>query len=88
MLKHTRRSPAASTSLATLPDHPIAKVDELMPWAWKPRIEATSIASTAVAASPTATRQPVVRAPGAHAGRWTSLRRQLRRLGYFELPGA
>jgi hypothetical protein len=35
--------------LATLPDHPIAMVDELMPWAWKARIEATSIASTTVA---------------------------------------
>jgi len=36
--------------LATLPDHPMARIDELMPWAWKARIEVAVEAPTAVAA--------------------------------------
>jgi len=36
--------------LATLPDHPITRIDELMPWAWKARIEVAVNALTAVAA--------------------------------------
>ncbi|MGA2793828.1 MAG: IS66 family transposase [Roseiarcus sp.] len=36
--------------LATLPDHPITRVNELMPWAWKARIEAAAQAATAAAA--------------------------------------
>lgn len=36
--------------LATLPDHPMTRIDELMPWAWKARIEVAVEAPTAVAA--------------------------------------
>jgi transposase len=36
--------------LATLPDHPMTRIDELMPWAWKARIEVAVDAPTAVAA--------------------------------------
>ena len=36
--------------LATLPDHPMTRIDELMPWAWKARIEVAVNAPTAVAA--------------------------------------
>jgi hypothetical protein len=36
--------------LATLPDHPMARIDELTPWAWKARIEVAVNAPTAVAA--------------------------------------
>jgi transposase len=36
--------------LATLPDHPITRVNELMPWAWKARLEAAAHAATAAAA--------------------------------------
>ncbi len=36
--------------LATLPDHPITRVNELMPWAWRAPIEAAAQAATAAAA--------------------------------------
>jgi transposase len=36
--------------LAALPDHPITRINELMPWAWKARLEAAAQAATAAAA--------------------------------------
>jgi transposase len=36
--------------LATLPDHPITRVNELMPWAWKASLEAAAQTATAAAA--------------------------------------
>jgi transposase len=37
--------------LATLPDHPIHRIGEMMPWAWKARQEAAArVVKTAVAA--------------------------------------
>ena len=64
---NTRSLSTASTLLATLPDHPMAMVDELMhPGLGKPASEATSNSVNHGRPSPTATRQPVVRTPGAH----------------------
>ena len=36
--------------LAKLPDHPVQRIAELMPWAWKARVEAVAKAATAAAA--------------------------------------
>jgi hypothetical protein len=36
--------------LATLPDHPAQRINELMPWNWKAQISAAAQASIAAAA--------------------------------------